>query len=115
MIDCSRISSEQLEQTINTMVAMQQQQQENPVSTTNSTKTETYVKESISVSTAPISVQTSNIASGASDDGTKKTIASTGASSALSASNSYVNNPGSTKNEQKNICTVRNQILNNHQ
>lgn len=106
--DSSEQPGAQLEQTINTMVAMQQQQQQdNTVSTNTNVKTDTYVKETITVSNTTISGQNSNMTTGTNDEPAKKTISSTVPPTTLNPATIYVPNSAPNKNEQKNVCTVK--------
>ncbi|CAF1097369.1 unnamed protein product [Rotaria sordida] len=114
--DASEHPSVQLEQTINTMVAMKQKQKQsdNNISNTNSTKTDNYVQESKSTSSTNITVPNTNVSSTANDDTNNKITTSTG-NLQSTGSSSTINQPPSTystntvtsKNEQKNICTVK--------
>ena len=106
-------SSDQLEQTINTMVAMKQQQQqhqENTVPSTIPTKNENYVKETITVSSANITGPAASISSGSNEEGNKKALSSTGSTTNMNSTTNYSTNSVSNKNEQKNICTVSESI-----
>ncbi|CAF2085782.1 unnamed protein product [Rotaria magnacalcarata] len=113
--DASDHPSMQLEQTINTMVAMKQKKQhhDNTVPSNSSTKTDTYVKESIPTSSTSISVTNTNVSSTIADDtNNKNTVAagnlqSTGSSSTINQPPTYSTSTVSSKNEQKNICTVK--------
>jgi len=106
--DTSDHPSEQLEQTINTMVAMkQQQQQDNNVPSTSSTKADSYGKEAITVSSANITGPPASISSGSTDEGPKKALSSTGSSNNINPGTNYSTNSAPNKNEQKNICTVK--------
>jgi hypothetical protein len=106
--------SRQLEQTINTMVAMQQhhQQQDNNVQPNNSTKTDSYIPESNSTSSVNIPGGNTNVSSTTNDDTNNKNtpsngnLQSTGSSSTINQPTIYSTTTGSNKNEQKNICTV---------
>lgn len=104
-----------LEQTINSMVAMKQkqQQQDNTVANSSSTKADTYAQESIPTSSsANISVPNTVVSSSTNDDTNPKSTASTGnlqsggSSSTINQPPTYSTSTVSSKNEQKNICTV---------
>lgn len=113
MLSKSFRCTRQLEQTINSMVAMkQQQQQENNIQATSSAKADSYVSEPIPTSSANISSANTNVPSSVKDETHNKNPApvtnlqSAGSSSTMSQSGAYSSMSGSNKNEQKNICTV---------
>ncbi|CAF0982507.1 unnamed protein product [Adineta ricciae] len=104
----------QLEQTINSMVAMKQQQQkENTIQATSSAKADNYVPEPIPTSSANISGSNTNVPSSVKDETHSKnpvpvtSLQSAGSSSTMNQSGAYSSMSGSNKNEQKNICTVK--------
>ncbi|CAF4267787.1 unnamed protein product, partial [Adineta steineri] len=112
--DISDHPSRQLEQTINTMVAMQQQQKQDiNVQSNSSTKNDNYVPETIPTSSTNISGANTNVSSATNDDGNNKNststgnLQSTGSSSTINQPSTYSTTTGSNKNEQKNICTVK--------
>ncbi len=93
----------QLEQTIKTMVAMQQKHDNIP--SNNSTKTDNYVQESSSVNK---STTNPNVSSTTNDDTNNKNPPSTqGSSSTINQPPAYSATTVQNKNEQKNICTVK--------
>ena len=103
--DISDHPSGQLEQTINSMVAMQQQQESN-VSANNSAKSDTFAQETIPTSS---STTNANVSSTVNDESTNKSSAnnSNSSSTAINSSANYSTNTNTNKNEQKNICTVK--------
>ncbi|CAF4102349.1 unnamed protein product, partial [Rotaria sp. Silwood1] len=111
--DASDHPSVQLEQTINTMVAMKQKQQDNNISkTNNSTKSDNYVQESKSTSSSSstnITITNTNISSTTPNDDTNNKIiisSTNNSSSTINQPPTYSTSTISNKNEQKNICTV---------
>jgi hypothetical protein len=102
-------SSGQFEQTINSMVAMQQQQQQDGTVQVNAApKTDGYAKEAMTVTSTKIASTTAGNVSGNNDETNKKSISSNGPSVNMNNTPAtYSTSNVSNKNEQKNICTVR--------